>query len=189
MDLPPPNLSTPEEYLSFERNHPWKWEWRRGRVQEMPHPSLSHLRLVSAVGCGLSLALRDTPFWVLMSRMRVKVPATGFYTFPDIVVTASDATEDEFDDTLLDADALFEVVSPTSLADDAGFRFDQLRQLPSLRDYVLIAEDHVWLEHRQRVGQSQNWIQRRLTHAEANLDLPSLSISLPIARFYERIQF
>ena len=79
--------------------------------------------------------------------MRVKVSATGLRTYPDVTVVCSrPELEDAHGDTLLNPEVIVEVLSESTERRDRGKKFEQYRQLPSLREYVLVSQDVVLCE-------------------------------------------
>ena len=85
--------------------------------------------------------------------MRVLVSQTGLYTYPDVIVVCGEALFlDENEDTLLNPTVIAEVLSPTTEAYDRGKKFGHYRRLESLREYVLVAQDEVLVEHYVREG-------------------------------------
>ena len=86
-----------------------------------------------------------------MSDMRVSTPPTAAYFYPDVVVVCEDPRfEDDVFDTLLNPIILVEVLSPSTEAYDRGEKFGHYRQLTSLQEYVLVAQDKVLVEHYRR---------------------------------------
>jgi Uma2 family endonuclease len=85
--------------------------------------------------------------------MRVFVPATGFYTYPDLVVVCG---EPEFPgdvfDTLLNPVLIVEILSETTESYDRGKKFMHCRSIESLREYVLISQDEALIEKYVKSG-------------------------------------
>ena len=77
---------TAEEYLAWERLQPTKHEFFEGEIFAMAGATLEHHLLVARVVTALTNALDASPCNACPSDMRVKVPATGLYTYPDAVV-------------------------------------------------------------------------------------------------------
>ncbi len=79
--------------------------------------------------------------------MRVKVEATGLYTYPDIAIVCDEPRfEDAVFDTLLNPRVLVEVLSDSTEKYDRGAKFGHYRQIPSLQEYVLVAQDQPLVE-------------------------------------------
>jgi Uma2 family endonuclease len=93
---------TAEEYLALERKAPYKSEYLKGEVFAMTGASRRHNRISLNIGAELRAQLRQRPCEVYTSDMRVKLGATGLYTYPDVVVVCGEpAFEDAEIDTLL----------------------------------------------------------------------------------------
>lgn len=117
-----------------------------------------HNLLVVNITAEVRNALRKKPCETYPSDMRVKVPATGLYTYPDAsVVCGKPEFEDGGMDTLLNPLVLVEVLSDSSERYDRGKKFEQYRSIPSLTDYVLVSQDHVLVEHFRR-GEGGTWV-------------------------------
>ena len=85
--------------------------------------------------------------------MRVLVSQTGLYTYPDVTVVCGEALFQEDDpSTLLNPTVIMEVLSPTTESYDRGKKFGHYRRLASLREYVLVAQDEVFVERYLRQG-------------------------------------
>jgi Uma2 family endonuclease len=142
---------TPEEYLAWERQQPEKHEFHGGDVFVVAGATFEHNQIVANVLGELRAALREKPCRVCASDLRVKIPATGLYTYPDAsVVCGRPAFEDDKLDTLLNPLIIVEVLSESTEDYDRGTKFTNYRTIASLRDYVLISTDKVLVEYHTR---------------------------------------
>jgi Uma2 family endonuclease len=91
MSAEPPEkrIWTAQEYLAWERLQPTKHEFFQGVVREMAGLTLAHSLLVVGVAAELRNALREGPCEVYLANLRMKVLATGLYTYPDEIGRAS----------------------------------------------------------------------------------------------------
>lgn len=142
---------TPEAYLAWERQQPEKHGYFDGDVFAMAGASWEHNLIVGNVVGELRNLLRGGACAVQPSDLRVHVPLTGLYTYPDAsVVCERPEFLDEVGDTLLNPSVLVEVLLPSSEAYDRGKKFEQYRSIASLRDYLLIASESAHVEHYAR---------------------------------------
>lgn len=177
---------TPEEYLAWERAQPEKHAFYQGEIFAMSGATREHNLLVSNLVTGLNVALRDRPCETYPSDMRVKVPATGLYTYPDVsVVCGEPRFEDDTFDTLLNPLVLVEVLSESTERYDRGEKFEQYRTIASLHDYVLLRQDRILVEHfaKQPGGA---WLLREL-RAGGSLELASLGCALAVDELYRKV--
>src|SRR3954453_6162324 len=98
---PRPTLS-PQDYLVIERQSAWKSEYLDGEMVAMTGGSFEHGLILGNMARLLGQKLLDRPCVVVPSDLRVKIPATGLYTYPDIVVVCGERRfDDDQRDTLL----------------------------------------------------------------------------------------
>ena len=81
-----------------------------------------------------------------------------------------------------------EVLSPTSEKKDRGAKFEQYALIPELRDYILVSQERILVEHYTRGHKKTSgdeWILRRYNVREAFLKFPHLEIEVPLDEIYE----
>ena len=86
---------TPQDYLALERQAKTKSEYYAGEVFAMAGASRKHNTIVPNLAYLLVGQLKGRSCEVYNSDMRVKVSATGLYTYPDLVVVCG---KPRFDD-------------------------------------------------------------------------------------------
>ena len=144
---------TPAEYLARERAAETKHEYYNGRIYAMTGARRSHVRVTGTVLALLHAQFRGRSCEVFNSDMRVRVSATGFYTYPDVSALCGEPEfEDAEVDVLLNPTVLVEVLSRPTEAYDRGGKFDQYRKIPTLQEYVLFEQDRALAEHYLRTG-------------------------------------
>lgn len=180
---------TEAEYLAKERKAEFKSEFYRGEMFAMSGASREHILIAGNMVGELRNQFKGRCCEVYSNDMRVRVSATGLYTYPDVVIVCG---EPEFldaeVDTLLNPTVLIEVLSPTTESYDRGAKAEQYRRIPSLREHVLITQDrpHVDVLIRQEDG---SWLLRESNDLDQVVTLPSVSASLPMSEIYDRITF
>ena len=181
-------LFTPEEYLARERKALTKSEYRDGRIYAMPGASRKHNLITAHIVGEFYIQLRDRSCEVYPSDMRVKVSAAGLYTYPDVIVVCDEPRfDDTHFDTLLNPTVLIEVLSPSTAAYDRAEKFASYQKLDSLREYVLIAQDNVCVEHYLR--QEQDWDLTEFRSLDDVFQLPSIQCELSLQAIYAKVQF
>ncbi len=177
---------TPEQYLEIERRAEYKSEYYQGEMFAMSGVTYRHSLIVSNIHFQLRLQLQGRPCDAHTTDLRVRVSATGLYTYPDVVVVCGEPQfEDDELDTLLNPLAIVEVLSPSTEAYDRGRKFDHYRAIASLKQYLLVAFDRIHVDLYTR-GDDGQWV---LTAADG----PEESIELAGCRFklsdiYERVE-
>lgn len=182
-------LFTPEEYLLLERQAECKSEYVAGQVYSMAGASPEHNLITVNVASELRYQLKGKGCQTYANDMRVKVSATGVYTYPDVVVVCGGSRfEDDRKDTLINPTVIVEVLSPSTEAYDRGDKFGHYRTLESLRDYVLIAQDRSRIEHFARQPDGQ-WLYSAADHLEESVHLASIGCTLRLSEVYDQVAF
>jgi Uma2 family endonuclease len=194
MAINPEATWTPAAYLAFEREQSdAKHEYLDGRIipmaetiRGMAGASLAHNRVVSNLVISLGTQMRGRPCDVFSGDMRIHVPATGLYTYPDIsALCDTPRFEDDQLDVLLNPSIIIEVLSPSTEAYDRGAKFDHYRSIESLQTYVLIAQDRAHIELFRR--QDNGWLLTVVKGVEASVRLEAIGCELALADVYERV--
>src|SRR5205807_1202065 len=140
--------------------------------------------------------LRGTPCRVFSKDTKVRCgpyrPHTreGLYAYPDLVVVCGPSQyHDQARDVLLNPTVIVEVLSPSTEAFDRGEKFRRYRAwLPTLTDYVLVAQDRPLIDHYHR-QEDGTWALRALEGLHTHVHLETISCTVPLADVYERIVF
>jgi Uma2 family endonuclease len=188
MSLQTKPLLTPEEYLALERHAEYKSEYVAGEVFALAGASERHNLIVGNVFAGLHTQFKQRPCKVYASDMRVKVQATGLYTYPDVVAVCHAVQfEDDWQDTLLNPTLIVEVLSESTEGYDRGKKFAHYRKLESLQEYVLIAQDTDHIEHYIRQP-NQQWLLTESDRLLETIFLPSIDCQLVMADVYDKVE-
>lgn len=183
-----PYLS-PEAYLRLERQAETRSEYLDGEVFTMAGASEAHNLIATNLTASLVVRLKDRPCKVYSSDMRVKVSATGLYTYPDVVVVCGHPQfEDRQRDTLLNPTVIIEVLSPSTESYDRGGKFDHYSTLASLTDYLLVGQESVAVDHYLRQEDGKWLLSRYRSLAEA-AHIASIGCDLPLADAYDKVEW
>lgn len=178
---------TPQEYLALEREAEVKSEYFNGEMFAMSGASRKHNLIVTNIVRELSQQMRGRPCEVYSSDMRVKVSATGLYTYPDVVaVCGGPKFEDAHVDTLLNPTLLVEVLSASTASYDRGQKFGHYRGVESLSEYVLVSQDECKVEHYAKQSDRQ-WLQTVVQSPEARIELASIQGVLRLREIYDKV--
>jgi Uma2 family endonuclease len=178
---------TPEEYLALERKAEYKSEYLHGEIFAMTGASRKHNLVAGNIFGELRQQLKGRQCEVYMSDMRVKVTATGLYTYPDVVVVSGEPKfEDEYVDTLLNPTLLVEVLSQSTERYERIAKSSYYRTLDSLAEHLLVAQDEVRLEQYVKQANGQ-WVLFECSSLDNVVELPSISCSLGLRDVYDKV--
>lgn len=178
-----------QEYLAAERAGEVKHEYYAGERYAMVGASERHNLLAGNTFAALHSQLRRRACNVHPSDMRVKVNALGYYTYPDIsVVCGAPQFEGQPRDTLINPTVIVEVLSPSTADYDRGRKFQMYRTLPSLAEYLLVAQDGIHIEHYTRQPDGR-WLLFESDQPDALFQLAAIDCTLSAADVYEKVIF
>ncbi len=176
-----------EDYLALERQAESRSEYLDGEVFAMVGASREHNLIAGNVFASLHGQVRERDCEVYASDMRVRVSATHLFTYPDVVAVCGEPRFDDQElDTLLNPTLIVEVLSRSTADYDRGSKFAHYRALPSLAEYLLIAQDRVHVEHFERQA-SERWLFTETDDLAARIELPAIGCTLALAEIYAKV--
>jgi Uma2 family endonuclease len=189
MSAVPKRLLTAQEYLAIERRAEFRSEFNRGEMFAMAGASFAHTRIIDNLSAETHAQLKNSPCQILTRDMRVKVHATGLYTYPDgIIVCDKPELEDAEFDTLLNPRVLIEVLSDSTEKYDRGDKFKQYRKIPSLREYVLVSQDKPSVERFVR-QLDDSWLLTAFEDPSSTFEFASVTVRVPLPEIYRGVEF
>ena len=179
----------PTEYLVVERSAATRSEYFQGEIFAMAGASRGHNLIVTNCTGEFRNALRDRGCEVYANDMRVKIASSGLYTYPDVTVVCDQPQfEDDQFDTLLNPRLLIEVLSETTEKYDRGFKSAQYRQIPGLKELILISQDGPGVECLAR-QESGLWLLREQRDINQSIFLESLNVTISLSEIYRQVTF
>ena len=177
---------TEEEYLEYERKADTKSEYYRGELFAMAGAKASHNIILSNLMGILYSQLRKKPCTVFPSDMRVRVSTSGLYTYPDLsIVCEKPIYLDSKRDTLLNPSLVLEILSESTEAYDRGQKFEMYRNIPELKEYVLISTKYKKIESFIRTTNSWELHESR---ESVPFRFSSLDVEISLEDVYEKVE-
>src|SRR5438552_18197987 len=135
------------EYLRLERQAEVRSEFLDGEMFAMAGGTRAHSLIATNLAGELRARLKATHCVAYNADLRVKVEATGLFTYPDVsILCCEQRFLDQEQDTLLNPTVMIEVLSDSIEAYDRGKKFGQYRQIPTCRDYLLVSQNESRIE-------------------------------------------
>jgi Uma2 family endonuclease len=187
MSSRPKTYLTPEEYLAIERRNEYKSEYIDGEMVAMTGASRRHNLITTSITGQLYPQLRGRACESYSGDMRVRIPTTRAYMYPDAVVVCGEPQlEDDYLDALLNPTVLVEVLSESTERYDRGRKFGFYRTIESLAEYVLVAQDECRVEQYAKQPDGR----RLLTDHRSLEDVvepASIQCTLRLSEVYEKV--
>jgi Uma2 family endonuclease len=145
-----------------------------------------HNIIFSNLFTGLGVRLKGKSCQPYGPDMRINIPENTLYTYPDISVVCGElqnSSEDE--DTIVKPTILIEILSPSTRNYDQGEKFRLYRDIPTLKEFILVDTDIVRISA-FRVNEKGHWELEEYKSITDQLLLTSAGVTIPISEIYER---
>jgi len=181
---------TLEEYFDLELSSNERYEYWNGEVFCMSGVSENHAQIESNLNLVLRLALRGRGCRVFPANMRIKVPSLPPYRYADLSALCGAPSFETIGgvDVLTNPTLIVEVLSQSTEAYDRGDKFTHYKSIPSLREYLLVAQHrpHITQYVKQDDG---SWRYSEINDRAASLRLPSVDVVLELHEIYQDVTF
>ena len=179
---------TESEYLELERKADFKSEYYNGEIFAMAGATLIHNKIVSNLIFLFNQFLKDKPCDVYPSDLRLQVEKSGLYTYPDITIVCgkTELLDNKFD-TLKNPTILIEVLSDSTEKYDRGQKFSFYREIPSLKEYILVSSKTMKIEKFKRLEDGNYLYIESNEHQPFPID--SIKMNLNLEDAYNKIDW
>jgi Uma2 family endonuclease len=167
---------TVAEFQVWHAGQPERWEFIAGQPRLMAPGSMRHSIIKSNVFRALDQAFSGRDCTVLVDGPEIVTDEIS--AIPDIVVTC--VPLDLASPGIAEPVILVEVMSPSSEADDTGRKWLAYRKIPSLKHYLIVAQDQRLVQLHSRAGDL--WQERFISDGVIELEAPPAR--LDVADFY-----
>jgi Uma2 family endonuclease len=176
---------TVEEYLQFENESIEKHEFYDGEVFAMAGAGLRHNKIFSNVFGKLSHKLTGKSCQPYGSDLRIHIPENTLFTYPDISIICGDILQSDIDvDTLVQPTVLIEILSHSTQDYDRGGKFKLYRDIPTLKEYILIDSESIDVEV-FRINASGHWQLEEYKDLGGFLEIAAVEVAVTLSEIYE----
>jgi len=190
---------TEDQYLAIEREADERHEYLDGRIYAMAGESPEHGAICINLTREVSAQLKGSRCQAFSRDTRVRsgpLPRRrpsqkGLYSYPDLVIVCEELQFlDENRDTLINPKVIIEVASPSTGSFDHGEKFRRYRKFnPSLKDYLIVAQNHPFIEHFALQENGQWVIAASVTELSGSVHIASINCALQLKEVYDRVEF
>jgi Uma2 family endonuclease len=165
---------TVAEFEEWHRHQPERWEFIRGEPRMMAPASMSHSIIKRNVLRVFDRALEGSACQALVDGPQILTDEIS--AVPDVVVTCK--ALDLSTPVIAEPVIIVEVMSPSSEINDTGLRWLAYRKIPSLRHYLVLAQDRRLVHIHSRAGDI--WRERFVSEGSVELDEPPLRLEVDV---------
>ncbi|NJP09397.1 MAG: Uma2 family endonuclease [Leptolyngbyaceae cyanobacterium RU_5_1] len=185
MQASEPRTYTAEEYLELELASETRSEYRNGEVILMTGGTPDHNQIALNLSGTLNVSLRRQPYRVFVTDQRLWIPERNLYTYPDVMVVEKPLElQAGRTDTVMNPCLIAEVLSKSTQDYDHGEKFVACRAIASFREYLLIDQYSIHVEHYVKTAANQ-WLFSEYDDATVTLSFNVFELQIQIADLYE----
>jgi Uma2 family endonuclease len=191
MDIKEPAVSynnkkyTIQEYLEMEQVSQEKHEDYEGEIFAMSGSKVTHNIIAMDTSTLFTSKLKGKPCRPFNSDQRIHIEKNSLFTYPDISIVCGDIETRNNDDwNILNPTVIVEILSPSTRDYDRGQKFKLYRDIPSLKEYILIDSETINVEI-FFLNNENHWELREYKSIENFFILDSVQVKLELKEIYE----
>lgn len=183
---PQPKKMSIEQYLEWEPQQDYRYEYINGEVLAMTGGTIPHNDIALNFYRALYPHLRPRNCRINVADVKVQVSFASLYFYPDVVISCDprDLNARKF---IQYPKIIVEVLSHSTEAKDRGEKFAFYRTIPSLQEYIIIESEKIGVECYRR-GEGRMWLYYPYAVGES-IFIESIDFSCNIDLFYEGVSF
>lgn len=181
------NKFTVAEYLSYENDSDGKHEYYQSEMFAMAGGKVPHNRICGNLYFALRRRLNACNCQTFNSDQRIHIPTNSLFTYPDISVVCGEVSTRNNDNwNVVNPTVLIEVLLSSSRDYDRGEKFRLYRDIPTLREYILVDSEELHIEI-FRLNEKKLWELHELEKADQALHIDCINVSIPLDEIYEQV--
>jgi len=176
-----------EEYLEMENASLEKNEYYKGEVFAMPGAKVQHVNISDNILADLKQKLKGKSCKPYGSDLRIHIQSNTLFTYPDISIICGEIitlNDDEYN--VLNPSVIIEVLSKSTRNYDRGDKFKLYRDIPTLKEYVLVDSETINIEA-FRLNENNHWELEEYNSVENILFIKTVDEKIAISEIYEGV--
>lgn len=180
---------TIDEYLELEIASETRNEYCNGEIIPMTGGTPNHNDIAGNLYILLKSALKGKDYRTFYADQRLWIPNASLYTYPDVIVLPKPLElQTGRTDTVVNPCFIAEVLSKSTQNYDRGEKFVAYRTIPTFKEYLLIDQYRIHVEHHIKTADHQ-WLLSEYEDPTTTLSLSTLELQVDISELYENIDF
>jgi Uma2 family endonuclease len=173
---------TIEEFLLLEETSPVKHEWVAGERYAFAGGSLAHSSIIVGIILALGNRARNAGCRLFESNVLLRIGDDALY-YPDVTIVCDSIDSDRIVSTR--PCLIVEVLSENTESKDRREKLLAYRRIDSLRDYLMVHQDAVFVERHWRDGEGV-W-RREEIRAGEQVTVQCIDARIPVEEFYAQL--
>ena len=178
-----------EDYLAMEEKSVEKHEYYKGEVFAMSGVKIPHTTIAMNLARDLGNHLRKKPCKPFNSDQRIYIEKDSLFTYPDLsIVCGKTETRNNDNWNVTNPSVIIEILSPATKNYDRGDKFKLYRDLPSLKEYILVDSEAIGIENFS-INEDGFWELKEYSNRNDSLLIKTIGLSILITDIYEDVEF
>lgn len=179
------NRFSKDEYLDMEKNSDVKHEFYRGEIFAMAGAGIRHNIIFANLFGELAQKLKGNKCRPYGSDLLIHIPENTLYTYPDISIICGDILDkNDFDGGVVNPAVIVEILSTSTKTYDRGDKFKLYRDIPTLKEYILIDSESINIEA-FRINKENHWELEEYKTIDETLNIAAVSTAISLFDIYE----
>ena len=190
MNILPVLKYTEEEYLEMEEKSLEKHEFYKGEIFAMAGASIPHNQITRNALSAVDEFLRKSgKCQIFPSDLKIHSLGNSLYTYPDLSIICGEIeTLGKNKSVVTNPSVLIEVLSKSTQDYDRGGKFKLYRDIPSLKEYILISSFQTQVEKYEKQTDGK-WLFEEYKSENDLLKINSIDFEISIKEFYRNVIF
>jgi Uma2 family endonuclease len=182
-------IYTPDEYLDLEEVAEFRSNYDNGKITPMTGGTSNHNRISRNLCLALTLGLEGQNYEAFMVDLKVWIPKSRKFRYPDVMVVAGEPQYYNNRETAVtNPQIIFEVLSDSTEDFDRDEKFTIYQAIPTFQEYVLVDQKEVSIHQFYKTG-SKRWSITQYDAQDSGLSFKSVDLEIPIADIYKKVKF
>ena len=171
------------ENAAFEKH-----EYFKGEIFAMSGAKVRHNTITGNLFVSLANKLKGKKCKPFNSDQRIHIPSNTLFTYPDISIICGEIITLNNDDwNVLNPTVIIEVLSPSTKNYDRGEKFKLYRDIPTLKEYMLVDSESIHVEV-FRLNEKNHWELEEYNSFSDELLVEAIEESLLLSEIYEGVK-
>jgi Uma2 family endonuclease len=175
--------------LAYEDQSLEKNEYYQGEIFAMAGASFAHNQIVRNALSEIDQFLKDKNCRIFPSDLKVYIEANSLFTYPDLsIICDKPQFWGKRTDIITNPSVIIEVLSPATKDYDRGEKFMLYREIPTLKEYILISSTQMRLEqYIKQAPHEWKFVEYKLAGEVININ--TINYTTPLQTFYRDVDF
>jgi len=175
-----------KDWLALEERSETRHQFYAGEVFAMAGTTVKHNEIVFNLTADFKGIFTPKGCRVVSENVKLEVEAGHYYTYPDVMVSCNEQDQ-EAEYILKHPSVIVEVLSKTTAVDDRGFKWERYQKIPSLKHYLLVAQDHYSVEVFSK-AEGKLWTYARYEGKDTEIPLQHVGHTMKMEAVYANVK-